>query len=115
MYLDNLEKHAGDQVTYGLSNLLQGAGVTDLNTLTGNEEAIVTQYDALVIHELAHATLLVGPISNQRVLFNRRTPGRNRLADWYAARVDHSGANQLGSYTPQTDTRYTGLQATTTI
>ena len=115
MYLDNLEKHAGDQVTYGLSNLLQGAGVLDLNTLTGNEEAIVTQYDALVVHELAHATLLVGPISNQRVLYDRRKIGRNRLADWYAARVDHGAANQLGSYTPQTDTRYTGLMATTTI
>ena len=115
MVLDELEKHAGDQVTYGLSNLMQGAGVLDLNTLTGNEEAVVTQYDALVVHELAHATLLVGPISNQRVLFDRRRVGRNRLADWYAARVDHGSANQLGSYTPQTDTRYTGLQATTTI
>lgn len=113
--LDELEKHAGDQITIGLSNLMSGAGVLDLNTLTGNEEAVVTQYDALVVHELAHATLLVGPISNQRVLFDRRKVGRNRLADWYAARVDHSGANQLGSYTPQTDTRYTGLQATTTI
>lgn len=115
MLIDELEKHAGDQVTYGLSNLMSGAGVLDLNTLTGNEEAIVTQYDQLLVHELAHATLLVGPISNQRVLLDRRKVGRNRLADWYAARVDHGGANQLGSYTPQTDTRYTGLMATTTI
>ena len=115
MILDELEKHAGDALTYGLSNLMQGAGVLDLNTLTGNEEAIVTQYDQIVIHELCHATLLVGPISNQRVLFDRRKVGRNRLADWYAARVDHGEANQLGSYTPQTDTRYTGLMATTSI
>jgi len=115
MLLDELEKHSGDQITYGLSNLMDGAGVLDLNTLTGNEEAVVTQYDQVVIHELAHATLLVGPISNQRVLFDRRKVGRNRLADWYAARVDHGGANQLGSYTPQTDVRYTGLMATTTI
>ena len=109
--LDDLAKHAGDQVTFGISQLMSGAGVLGLNTLTGNEEAITTFSDALVINELAHATLLVGPISNQRVLFDRRKIGRNRLADWYAARVDHGGANQLAGYSPQTDTRYTGLQA----
>lgn len=113
--LDDLEKHAGDQVTYGISNLLSGAGVLGLNTLTGNEEAPVTNSQALVINELAHAILLVGPISNQRVLFDRRKIGRNRLADWYAARVDHGGFNQLGSYTPQSDVRYTGLQAALAI
>jgi N4-gp56 family major capsid protein len=109
--LDDMEKHAGDQVTFGESTLLQGAGVLGLNTLTGNEEAPNTYSDALVINELAHAVLLVGPISNQRVLFDRRKIGRNRLADWYAARVDHAGANQLGSYIPLSDVRYTGLQA----
>jgi N4-gp56 family major capsid protein len=115
MVMDNLEKHAGDSVTFGESTLLQGAGVLGLNTLTGNEEAPNTYADAFIINELCHAVLLVGPISNQRVLFDRRKIGRNRLADWYAARVDHGGANQLGSYTPQTDTRYTGLQSPVAI
>ena len=110
MVMDNLEKHAGDSVTFGQSALLQGAGVLGLNTLTGHEEAPNTYNDALVINELCHAVLLVGPISNQRVLFDRRKVGRNRLADWAAARVDHWGANQLCSYTPQTDIRFTGLQ-----
>lgn len=110
MVMDQLEKHAGDSVTFGQSTLLQGAGVLGLNTLTGNEEAPSTYSDALIINELCHAILLVGPISNQRVLFDRRKIGRNRLADWYAARCDHAGANQLGSYTPQTDPRFTGLQ-----
>ena len=109
--LDDLQKHAGDNVTYGISQLLSAPGVMDLNTLTGNEEAPLTFGDSLYVHELAHAILLVGPISDQRILFDRRKTGRNRLADWYAARTDHSAANQLGSYTPQTDTRYTGLQA----
>lgn len=113
MVMDNLEKHAGDQVTFAQSVLLTGAGTMGLNALTGNEEAPQTFADALVINELCHAVLLVGPISNQRVLFDRRKVGRNRLADWYAARMDHGGANQLGSYTPQTDPRYTGLQGCT--
>jgi N4-gp56 family major capsid protein len=111
--LDDLSKHAGDSVTFGVSKLLSGPGVLDLNTLTGNEEAPQTYGDTLFIHELAHAVLLVGPISNQRVLFDRRKIGRNRLADWYAARVDHGAANQLAGYVPQSDTRFTGLQAPT--
>lgn len=111
MVRDELEKHAGDSITFGESTLLTGAGTLGLNSLTGNEEAPQTFADALIINELCHAVLLVGPISNQRVLFDRRKIGRNRLADWYAARCDHAGANQLGSYTPQTDSRYTGLQA----
>lgn len=112
MIMDDLQKHAGDNVTFGVSELLQGAGVLDLNTLTGNEESPITYGDSLFIHELAHAILLAGPISDQRILFDRRMTGRSRLSDWYAARTDHSGANQLAGYTPQTDTRFTGLQAT---
>ena len=114
MILDDLQKHAGDNVRYGVSQLLSAPGVMDLNALTGQEETPLTFGDSLYIHELAHAILLVGPISDQRILFDRRKTGRNRLADWYAARTDHSAANQLGSYTPQTDVRYTGLQACTT-
>ena len=112
MIMDDLQKHAGDNVTFGISELLSGAGVLDLNTLTGNEESPITYGDSLFIHELAHAILLVGPISDQRILFDRRKTGRSRLSDWYAARTDHSAANQLSGYTPQTDTRFTGLQAT---
>lgn len=111
MIMDDLNRHAGDNIRFGVSQLLSGAGVMDLNTLTGHEEQPITYADSLYIHELAHAILLVGPISDQRVLFNRRRTGRNRLADWYAARVDHSAANQLAGYTPQTDIRFTGLQA----
>jgi len=114
MVMDNLEKHAGDTVIFGESTLLTGAGVMGLNALTGQEEAPNTFSESLIINELCHATLLSGPISNQRVLFDRRKIGRNRLADWYAARCDHAGANQLGSYTPQTDPRFTGLQACVT-
>lgn len=112
MILDDLQNHAGSNVTFGVSELLQGPGVVDLNTLTGNEESPITYADSLFIHELAHAILLAGPISDQFILFNRRKTGRSRLADWYAARTDHSGANQLAGYVPQTDIRFTGLQAT---
>src|SRR5215467_1964433 len=63
MILDDLRRHAGDNVTFGVSQLLSAPGVLDLNTLTGHEESPVTYADSLYIHELAHAILLVGPIS----------------------------------------------------
>lgn len=111
--MDNLAKGSGDNVTFGVTNLLSGAGTLDLATLTGNEESPATYSDSLFVHELAHAVLLVGPISVQRVLFDMRKIARNRLADWYAARADHAAANQLGGQVQITDTRYTGLQAAT--
>lgn len=112
---DSLNKHAGDQVAYGISQLLQSPGVLGLATLTGNEETPLTYADTLYINELAHAVLLVGPISDQRVLYDRRRVAKSRLADWAAARVDHAAAYQLASYTPLADTRYTGLQATIAV
>ena len=111
--LDNLTKNSGDSITFGVSNLLSGAGTLDFNTLTGKEERPTTYGDSLFVHELAHAVLLVGPISIQRVLFDMRKIGRNRLADWNAARADHAVANQVGSQVQISDTRYTGLQAAT--
>jgi N4-gp56 family major capsid protein len=111
--LDDLQKHAGDKVTYGLSKLLVGAGVVDLNNLTGNEEPLNTFADSLFVHELAHGVLLAGPISDQRVLFDRRKLAQRRLADWYAARFDHAIINQLAGYTPQSNTAFTGLNAVT--
>jgi N4-gp56 family major capsid protein len=110
---DDFQKHAGDQVTYGVSQLLQAPGVMDLQTLTGNEESPVTYGQSLYIHELAHAILIVGPISNQRILFDTRKVGAARLSDWYAARLDHAGFNQLGSAVSIALTQYTGLQAPT--
>ncbi len=108
---DDLNKHAGDSMTYGVSQLLQAPGVIDLQTLTGNEESPITYGQSLYIHELAHAILIVGPISNQRVLFDTRKVGASRLTDWATARMDHAIYNQLGSQTNIALTQYTGLQA----
>lgn len=113
LIMQELQKHSSDAVTFGVRGLLQGRGVQDLSALTGNEETGVNSYDTLSVHELAHATVLQGPISNQRVLYNRRMSGRSQLTDWYAARADHSVFNQTGGYTALADTAYTGNMATT--
>lgn len=51
-------------------------------------------------------------MSQQRVPFVVRDEALSGLRDWWADRIDQSGFNQLCGNTAQTDTRYTGLQAT---
>ncbi len=105
-------KGAGDRVRVGLRMLLSGQGIQGDGTLEGNEEALTTYYDDIVINQLRHAVRTDGRMSQQRVLFDLREEARQGLTDWWADRIDTSLFNQLGGNTGQADTRYTGNQAT---
>ncbi len=48
-------KGPGDRITFGLRMQLSGAGVAGDSTLEGNEEALTTYSDNLVINQLRHA------------------------------------------------------------
>lgn len=109
---DETSKSAGDQITYGLRMQLNGNGVLGDGTLEGQEEALVTYSDALVINQLRNAVRSAGRMSQQRVPFSVRDEALSGLRDWWSDRIDYWGFNQLCGYTPQTDTRWTGLQAT---
>lgn len=104
-------KSKGDQVTYGLRMSLQGDGVQGDATLEGNEEALTLHSDSLIINQLRHAVRSAGRMSEQRVPFSVREEARAGLTDWWADRLDWCLFNQLGGYTPQGDTRYTGNNA----
>jgi N4-gp56 family major capsid protein len=106
-------KGAGDQVTFGLRMQLSGAGIQGDGTLEGNEEALTTYSDALIINQLRHAVRSAGKMSEQRVPFSVREESRKGLQDWWANRIDTWGFNQLCGYTVQTDTKYTGNMAVT--
>lgn len=56
MVKDETSKSAGDQVTYGLRMQLTGNGTLGDGTLEGNEEALTTFSDALIINQLRHAS-----------------------------------------------------------
>jgi N4-gp56 family major capsid protein len=84
----DLEKNAGDKVTYGLRMKLRGAGVTGDNTLEGNEEALVYYDDAILIDQLRHAVRSKGKASEQRVPYDMRKQAREGLATWWAERFD---------------------------
>ena len=85
---DEAKKEGGDRITVGLRTQLTGDGVSEGGTLEGNEEALSTYSDDLLIQELAHAVRVKGEntIDNQRVLFNVRTEAKAGLRDWFAKR-----------------------------
>jgi N4-gp56 family major capsid protein len=108
----DLKKGAGDQITCGLNVQLQGEGIQGDATLEGNEEALQFYDDSLVVNQLRHATRTKGRMTEQRVPYSLRAVSRDRLADWWAQRMDASFFNQICGNTAQSDTRYTGNNAT---
>lgn len=109
---DETQKGAGDKVTFGLRMQLAGAGVEGDSTLEGNEEALSIYTDAVFINQLRNAVKSDGKMSEQRVPFSVREEARTGLQDWFSGRIDQALFNQLGGNTGQTDTKYTGHNAT---
>lgn len=110
--LPELKKGAGDTVYQGLRNLLTASGVQGDDTLEGREEELITYRDALVINQIRHAVKSAGKMSEQRVPFSVREEARTGLQDWFTERMNVTLANQLTGNTAQTDTLYTGNNAT---
>jgi len=84
----DLEKKAGDTITYGLRMKLRGAGITGDNTLEGNEEALVYYNDHIHIDQLRHAVRSKGKASEKHVPYDMRATAREALATWWAERFD---------------------------
>lgn len=109
---DELNKSAGDRVTYGLRMQLLGAGVIGDAVLAGNEESLLTYTDSVVVDQLRHAVRSAGKMSQQRVPFSIREEALSGLRDWWTDRMDVSFFNQICGNTAQTSLQFTGLQAT---
>lgn len=106
--LDDAEKSAGDTVNYGLRMQLIGAGVQGDGVLEGQEEALTTYADKILIDQLRHAVNVGGRMTQQRVPFELREEGRLGLQDWWANRLDTAFFNHLCGNTQQSNTAYTG-------
>lgn len=94
------QKGAGDKVTVVLRMQFNGDGVGENETQEGNEEAITTYTDSVVLGELSHAFRHKTKITQQRVPFKLAKEGNDGLADWWANRTDAIFFNQLCGYTP---------------
>lgn len=110
--LEDTQKGPGDRITQGLRVQLSGTGVSGDGTLEGNEEALTTYSDNILIDQLRHAVRSGGKMSEQRVPFSVREEARMGLQDWWADRIDQAMINQLTGNTGQSDTKYTGSNAT---
>lgn len=103
-----VQKGPGDRVRQGLRMQLTGAGIQGDATLEGNEEALTTYSDDVLIDQLRHAVRSAGKMSEQRVTFDHREEAMSGLRDWWADRMDVCLFNQLGGAT----TQYIGANAT---
>lgn len=104
----DLNKEKGDTVKFILRAQLQGRGVQGDTILKGNEEALTTYVDSVVIDQRRHAANAGGKMSRQRVPFDVRQQAMDGLSDWAADMMDTSFFNQIGGVTSETDTLYTG-------
>lgn len=111
---DETSKGKGDQITYGLQIQLQGRGFSENDVAEGNGESLATYSDALTINELGHMVGIKSEVTidAQRVPFEARAQARMGLKDWWKNRYSVSAFNQLCGNTAQSDTYFTGMQAT---
>src|SRR3990167_9454949 len=105
---NELNKSAGDRIRFGLRMQLSGAGVTGDGTLEGNEEALTTYNDNVLIDQLRHAVRSGGEMSEQRVPFSVRDEAMSGLRDWWADRIDTAFFNHIAGNSAQTNLAYTG-------
>lgn len=110
--LTDTNKGPGDRIRVILRMQLAAAGVQGDSVLEGQEEALTTYTDNLYIDQLRNAVRSEGQMSEQRIPFSVREEARTGLTDWWAGRIDTAFMNQLTGNTAETDTRYTGMQAT---
>lgn len=110
---EETSKGAGDKITYGLRMQLTGAGVVGDGTMEGNEEALVTYSDSLLINQVRNAVKSDGKMSEQRVPFSVREEARMGLTDWFADMWDTAFFNQLCGNTAVATGAKTGNNATT--
>ena len=108
---DETSKGPGDRITTGLRLQLAGGGVLGDGTLEGNEEALTTYTDNVLIDQLRHAVRTGGRMTQQRVPFDIREEARVGLTDWWADRIDTAFFNHICGMAAQTDTKYTGANA----
>jgi N4-gp56 family major capsid protein len=118
-------KGPGDRVTVTLAGNLTQPGVAGDGQVEGNEEAITTSTDNLVIDALDFAVRVKnkGTIDRQRVPFELRDTAKDLLAEHWHERMEISLCYQGASYTATSDataapeplgndTRYTGMNST---
>ena len=113
---DELQKMAGDKVTYGLRMQMDEsvASPSGTDVLTGNEKTLTFHDDALVIEIIKEAIAWDTHMSRQRINFEMLDEAKNALADYLAAQIDRSFFNQVSGQLGLTALSHTGCQGSIT-
>lgn len=83
-----LTKEKGDQVTFGIVQNLTGDGVTEGQTLEGNEERLVSYDYSVSLGRYRHAVRDNGALDRQRAMFSIDEVSREKLKIWGAEKID---------------------------
>lgn len=87
--MTEMNKSAGNNVTFSLRIAPHGRGVTEGETAIGNSEALTFLNDELYINELIHSIKVPnkGSIDQQRTMVNLRSEAAGGLKEWIANRM----------------------------
>lgn len=94
-----LEKKAGDAITFGLADSIRGtSGVTGNTPLEGhngtsyvvNNEAMVFHDQRVVIDQIRQSIKLAGTMDEKRAAFSLRNEAKDKLVDWMAYNEDQA-------------------------
>lgn len=85
-----LQKKAGEKITYALRMKLDGDGIEGDNIIEGTSAETALDFfdDAVFINQRRKGTKSKGKMSEQRVPYNMRKEGRDALAIWFAEDYD---------------------------
>ena len=100
--LEDGKAKKGTNISFGLGIKLSGSGITGDSALEGNEEAMTDYDEDVAVNQLRHAVLLTGEFDEQRNVYNMRESAKNRLADWWAERIDQELLDKLCGKTTAT-------------
>lgn len=100
--LTDLKKEKGSNISFGLGMKLSGAGVTGDSALESNEEATTDYDEDVAIDQLRNAVRLTGNMDEKKSAYEMRSKAKNRLADWFAERIDQEILDKICGKTTST-------------
>lgn len=84
----DLVKGKGESIVFGLRMRLSGAGVTEGDTLEGNEEALSFHNYTLTLSQYRHAVRDDGAMTRQRTAFDIAKEHEMAIKDWQTEKID---------------------------
>jgi N4-gp56 family major capsid protein len=113
--LEDLKKEAGSNISFGLGMKLSASGKEGDDTLEGSEEAMTDYDEDVAINQLRHAVVLTGRMDEKKNAYNMRTSAKNRLADWFAERIEQEIFDKLCGKTSSTFANTPTIAASTRL